>query len=530
MLSKIVENWLPNVGELTFTVPFCQLLLRQGKRVIHISSQGPMEQGKDIIAIDGEGRVHCYQLKCGQITSNSWREIKGEIDELVELPPVHPSLPGEVFEWDAYLVTNGNIANPAVRTIKDYSDAKAGAGHRPLKTIVAGELARDFTDCFGGFLPVEITDLQVFLELYNQPGDESLDCGKFKQYFEVFFAGHSSGSRQKKSEAIQASLILTSYLMTYKYAAGNRLDIIKAHVLLLVSIYQFAEANGLKPSLYRGTERLAYGAIELEFRQLIDELAEHSNNFVEAKYGLLSEAVTYKLRCTDLLGYVASYLNYCRILRKNPHRAGEIGAIMEKLEAGKVLAGEYAVPLLVNACFTAWASGREQEANDRLCGLLGGILVASLQQRGLPSPYYAAAEAAEWQIGIAGDDVDEDFRFKSYSLQTILLLLARSTQRDFLARNWKLISTHSMIELVPDDPADYLAWRFSNGTQVDRFPGAPQSWARLVADAQTDHLASLPPVLRDRRHFLPLFVNAMPQRFNHKVALTLLDAIVSAPD
>lgn len=529
MLSKIVENWLTNVGELTFTVPFCQLLLRQGKRVIHISSQGPMEQGKDVIAIDSDGRVHCYQLKCGQITSNSWREIKGEIDELVELPPVHPSLPGAVSEWDAYLVTNGNIANPAARTIKDYSDAKEDKGHRPLKTIVAGELVRDFTDCFGGFLPVEITDLQVFLDLYNQPGDDSLDCGKLKQYLEAFFSGHSGGSRQKKSEAIQASLILTSYLLTYKYAAGNRLDIIKAHTLLLASIYQFAEANGLKPSLYSGTERLAYEAIELEFRQLIDELVEHPNNFVEAKYGLLSEAVTYKLRCTDVLGYLASYLNYCCISRKNPHRGGEIGAVMEKLEAGSFLAGESAVPLLVNACFTARASGREQEANDRLRGVLGGILIANYHQRGLPSPYYTVAEAAEWQIGIAADSVDEDFQLKSYSLQTILLLLARSSQRDVLADHWRHISALSMIELVPDDPADYLSWRFSRGTQVDRFPDSPQSWARLVADSQTDYLDALPPVIRDRRHFLPLFVNAMPQRFNHKVALTLLDAIGSPP-
>ena len=527
MQNKIVENWLTNVGELTFTVPFCQLLLRQGKRVVHISSQGPMEQGKDVIAIDADGRVHCYQLKCGHITTNTWREIKGEIDELVELPPVHPSLPAKVDEWDAYLVTNGNIANPAVRTIKDYSDAKQNKGHRPLKTIVEGELVRDFTDCFGGFLPVEISDLQVFLDLYNQPGDYSLDCGKFKQYLEAFFASHSGSSRQKKSEAIQASLILTSYLLTYKYAAENRLDVIRAHTLLLASIYQFAAENNLKPSLYSGTERLAYEAIEIEFHQLIDDLAAHPNSFVEAKYGLLSEAVTYKLRCTDLLGHMASYLSYCRILRRAPYRLTDIEAAMETLKGGNILVGEAAVPLLVNAYFTARASGKEQEANERLAGLLGGILFANFNGRGLPSPYYSITEAAEWQIGIAGDKVDEAFQLKSYSLQTILLLLARSSQRDVLANNWKIISSLSMIEMVPDNPADYLTWRFNNGTQVDRFPGAPQSWASLVADSKADYLNLLPAVLHDRRHFLPLFINAMPQRFNHKIALVLLDAIES---
>jgi hypothetical protein len=190
MQNKIVENWLTSVGELTFTIPFCQLLLSQGKRVVHISSQGPMEQGKDVIAVDRSGRVHCYQLKAGNINGRVWAGIKPEIDDLVELPPKHPSLPAGVDEWDAYLVTNGTISNATSRTIQDYSEAKRAAGHRPLKTVVRGELLADFAEHFGDFLPVEISDLQWFLELHNQNGEDSLSCEKFKRYFETFFVSH----------------------------------------------------------------------------------------------------------------------------------------------------------------------------------------------------------------------------------------------------------------------------------------------------------------------------------------------------
>src|SRR6266511_5200721 len=109
MKSKIVENWLTKVNELTFTIPFAQLLLSKGQRVIHISSQGPMEQGKDIIAVDDSGTIHCYQLKSGKINSRVWADIKAEIDQLVELPPRHPSLNERVDNWEAYLVTNGSI-------------------------------------------------------------------------------------------------------------------------------------------------------------------------------------------------------------------------------------------------------------------------------------------------------------------------------------------------------------------------------------------------------------------------------------
>jgi hypothetical protein len=246
MQNKIVENWLTNVGELTFTIPFCQLLLSKGQRIVHISSQGPMEQGKDVIAVGRDGRVYCYQLKSGNINGKVWAGIKSEIDDLVELPPRHPSLPAKVKEWDAYLVTNGTIANATARTIHDYSEAKKEKGHRPLKTIVGGELVQDFADHFGEFLPIEITDLQWFLELYNDNGKYDLPCEKFKRYFEAFFAGHSSGSRQRNTEAIRAALILCSYLLTYKYTAENRIEIIKAYSLLLASIYHYAERQGLR--------------------------------------------------------------------------------------------------------------------------------------------------------------------------------------------------------------------------------------------------------------------------------------------
>lgn len=186
MKSKIVENWLTKVNELTFTIPFSQLLISEGHRVVHISSQGPLEQGKDIISVDASGVVHCYQLKCGKINGRVWAEIKAEIDQLVELPPKHPSLPEVVEEWEAYLVTNGSIANPTARDIYDYAESKKGKGHRPLRTMVGGELVAAFTEFYDEFLPVEVLDLQTFLEIYNQNGDFELDASKFKLFLNLF--------------------------------------------------------------------------------------------------------------------------------------------------------------------------------------------------------------------------------------------------------------------------------------------------------------------------------------------------------
>ena len=46
----------------------------------------------------------------------------------------------------------------------------------------------------------------------------------------------------------------------------------------------------------------------------------------------------------------------------------------------------------------------------------------------------------------------------------------------------------------------------------------------VTAEAEADYSESLPSVLRQRPFFLPLFLNVMPHRFNHRFALVLFDA------
>ena len=45
-------------------------------------------------------------LKTGNIDLKTWREIRGEIEELIQLPIVHPSVPKEDGH-SSYLVCNG---------------------------------------------------------------------------------------------------------------------------------------------------------------------------------------------------------------------------------------------------------------------------------------------------------------------------------------------------------------------------------------------------------------------------------------
>lgn len=528
MKRRVVENWLTKAGEISFTIPFCQLLISEGIKVIHISSQGPLEQGKDIIAVDESGKVYCYQLKCGNINARVWAEIKPEIDQLVELPPRHPSLDETVDEWEAVLVTNGTIANPTARDIYDYSESKRSRGHQALKTIVGGELLDLFDSYYGDFFPIDTFGLQRFLALFNVNGDEELNLGDTKQFFERILREYDDASRQRRIEAIRASLILCRYMLTHQFSERNHLAVIQAHVLLLASIYEFADRHELNDTLWRSTEQLAYEALDVGYSELLDEIEHHPDTYVETRYGLLSEVVAYKIRCAELLGYISAYLNYQKIKQA---RDGErdLNGFFEAVSQHQVLLGEVFVPLYLNYIMML-ESGQGDE--DRGASQVVDMIVAYVAiyvdgGRGMPSPYYDFHTALNWSM-LRKTDFEEDFAWRSYTVRSLILLAVRLGLRDELDSAWPTLSRITQQEVIPNEAWDYLNWRIAKGSHDDRFPDATQSWQQLVDEASADFSEELPTVLNERIHFLPLLINVMPHRLNHRIVLTIFNALEAA--
>jgi hypothetical protein len=84
------------------------VLASKGETILYISTHGPFEKGKDIITRTESGEIHAYQLKAGDIALSDWREIYGEIVNLVELPIEIPGMP-LVTNFVPFLVTNGEL-------------------------------------------------------------------------------------------------------------------------------------------------------------------------------------------------------------------------------------------------------------------------------------------------------------------------------------------------------------------------------------------------------------------------------------
>jgi hypothetical protein len=130
--ERLIEHWLTNVNELGYQIPLCEALLADGCTILHVSRHGRAEHGKDIIARDASGLLTTFQLKGGDINLAEWRSIRGEVEELVQLPVMLPGIsPGE--DHQPILVTNGELRGDAISSIREYAEVWKRKGSRSLE-------------------------------------------------------------------------------------------------------------------------------------------------------------------------------------------------------------------------------------------------------------------------------------------------------------------------------------------------------------------------------------------------------------
>jgi hypothetical protein len=129
------------------------VLAAEGETILYVSTHGPFEKGKDIITRTSSGEIRAYQLKAGDIGLGEWRNVYGEIVNLVELPI---ELPGEspIIDFVPYLVTNGELTDPVVEQVRASNLAWQKRGiDKALRVVQKGELFERVRASHGAYLP-----------------------------------------------------------------------------------------------------------------------------------------------------------------------------------------------------------------------------------------------------------------------------------------------------------------------------------------------------------------------------------------
>jgi len=529
VIERVVENWLTSASERSLEMPFCQLLIGEGYQVVHLSRHGAAEEGKDIIAIAPDGVACGYQLKGApnrRITLKSWRnEFYPQAVQLIEYPIKHPSIdPNRPRR--AYWVTNGLLDEQVRLAIAHRNEEWKRRDYPVLQTVTKGELLRRFLDMTTNLWPTELASAMTLLELYLAPGTGCLDKGKLADFVVSllpFF--ENSPSKAQCRRALAGGAILTAYALSPHTGKLNHVAVIEGWTVYVASLAALVEKHGLQEAYWRNSFEVSLVAIEQAFGNLCDELQGRTNLlegsplvdrlFFQARVtwlvGLVSAFALWKTLREPNLGIDAWFEEFVRSHRKDMLLWGE-GAVPQFLAAGWFIQQTTGVPVLAHTLRT----------------LIQAIGRASTEEgsSGLPDPYRSASEVIARRQGLLTHELPEYYKWRSYSLESLVHMFVRCGFRQSLRWLWPNITRMHYAEFRPESPWQFCLWRVEDSGRIRTSrPRMPQSWAELREEASETDLSCIPHIFKEYPELLLVFVLTYPHRLTKDVAKLLDDKL-----
>lgn len=515
MIERLLENWLTKTNERGYMIPYCQLLLSKGYKLLYISPHGMLEEGKDIIALNGQGKPEAFQLKNGDINLAQWRLIQGEINELVTIPIQHASV-AEKSEFKTWLVTNGEVKDPVRTQILTLNRNNWGQQvDKKLEYQDKGILLADFLKYYGHFFPSEPADFKLFLELHLEDGTDMFPKEKYLKYIEPHLQIDSNELKPTKaSSLISSAVILTSYILTPWLDKNNYVAQIEAWLCLISTIFATVTKFNIEPKFYSPSLEIIQLAIDECFEKLLEEV-KNRNHLIEGDWR--TDTVLYDTRVTIVLGYLCAYALYKKLQGKPLSTEKEIVDICQKYEPKMKFNGEAYSPLLI---YYFWLNelNKRPETGNRISSLIIGLTNPKKYPTifGWPNPYYTYEYSFRLNCGFITKEHTDSFTGQSYSLKALLGIIVRRNGKEFIEEHWRKISHIQFAEFVPNPIWETFLWRARNGVHETRFPNQTQSWKQLYEEAFSNEFVKMPDLLKKHPEILLLFVLIYPHRLTEE--------------
>lgn len=485
MIERVIENWLDSTTEREYQLPFSQVLAAEGFRIIHTSSHGPTEEGKDIICLSREGTPCAFQLKTGNINLRFWRDIRGEVEELVLVPIQHPNIPANT-PFRAYLVTNGVITDPVRIQITNLNRKWEARGEGKLEILQRGDLYNKFVRLHGEFLPATPSDFERFLRLFLSDKKAPLDKTMFAEFLESFLPLDKDIKRAELRRVFAATAVLANYVLSGFQREKNHHAVAEGWIVVIAYLLKLAEKIARYEPVWLPSLKLCIEAWERATESLVTE-ALTSANWVEGD--LLTDHAVHPHRKTMLLGYLSVFALYKKAGGNASDVEGEIlKRITTELKAKEMPSfwGESATPYFYALCLFLLSHGQEEMACQLTASLVKSIAEFNGGRVGLgmPDPYYDPESLLN--VSLFRKDIfsrRQSFRGRSYSLRILVKFLTRRERKRLLKSLWHRITRVDFIEFVPEDPTDTYRWRVKRGSLVTRRWNQPENWADLLASA-----------------------------------------------
>lgn len=498
--------------------------------VVHSTTHGPLEKGKDVIALDPKKRPVAFQLKRGDITAYTWRTIKPEIEELVEYPIDHPSIRSG-RSHRSVLVTTGNINEYAISRINAAKQNWKRRGWPELEVWAGSQLLSHFTNRTGSFLPQPIPDFHRLLGLMIAEGKGLLNKDEFHLLLQsVLPVGPDfcEASKIAIGRNIAAATVIGEFAMAGFDTCDNHFAKVEAYTMLACYIWACSTRFKLPQKMWQSTITLLETAID----RYVALIAQESLEFTSFKnLDPSTEPIVGPYRAPMIGGVLAAHGLWC-LLGGNSEwfasRKNDLVRVVEHCSKMSKLPSEYFVPhVFLMAEFLRYY-GRVKLGQHCFLSLLSESVKRKDPHATTPlwDPYIQPEEVVfrhlDSKMKESAKDVWENL---SYTAWPLILIAARRGCRQFLAQHWHAITTIQFHEPLPRRQYQRLLWRFTGGTMQMNMVLRPSSWRRLCSEATKK--GNAPGHLRTFGYWLPYYLLVYPHRFNKGVVLALEDALSS---
>lgn len=497
-----------------------------GYTVIHSTTHGPLEEGKDIIALDKRKRACAFQLKRGKITTTIYRRIRPELVELVENKIKHACLP-KVKKHKSFLVTTGHIDEHANSRINDDIDNWNKRGFSGLEVWAGSQLLNLFIKYTGHYLPQPIYDFHRLLGFMISDGRKIIDKEEVHLFLLSILPLKDNSKSLKKKEVtriITSSLIIVEYLTSSFDREKNHFAKIESYILLSCYIFATALRYNISYKDFYKTLNLIEDAIQSRIFELCKEY-EASSEFMDDDPAV--DLVLGKYRKILLGGVLASYC-VSRYLLGEKSIDSNIKKIIIECSEIELIPSEYFVPhVFLMSQFLRYTGSIKQ--GDRLFLKLTEQSVVRKQLRNkfrFYDPYIKPdyAISAMLNFKITKDEVP--WQNLSYTSWALILIACRRGLKQDLERLWYDITNIQFHEPIPKAKFHKLLYRFECGKMDLFMVERPSSWKLLLAQSQKK--GSAPKPFRSAPHWLPYYLLSYPNRFSSSIVLyfdSLLNSI-----
>jgi hypothetical protein len=511
IVERAVADWLTRATERSYQLPFAQVLMSKGYAVIQISTHGPLEQGKDLVAKDNRGRFHAYQMKCGNINLKVWHEIRGEVDDLIRLPIANPSVPKK-SHYTSYLVTNGHVSEEVRRQIDETNqdnDLK-GRGYSFLKLIELDELKKLFTDTAKHLWPSELADTRQFLNLLASDGCDFFPKEAFSDFLETWMFRAKSPSVARN--LISASIVVAAQLLQPFESVENWFAVSEGWTCLSAAILRLAARHEIRPAEWEQSFKLTSAASMNALQSLKEECLSRQDLLEGPLIG--DGGYLYRARTVLVMGALSAL----ELSGVRSGRAEEFDVRLKNWILGNTAHlwywGESAFPCYLNIIRYLEAVAEKDLAREILESTLKRTLTCNAADSpgGIPDPYVQVSEVVSGTI-LAEDNLLDlrQFTASAYELESLVQMAVRRGYRDLLESCWYSISKIQYAEFVPDEPSDYFAWHSAKGRNLSRFSKPTQSYHELELQSVPSASCAIP-FLEIARTVFPFWLMVCPHR------------------